>query len=105
MWIALLTVGSLQPARPSVVTGHHREIHWLAFAGAAFLRFGVSKTGPQRMVSALALFFLGLSLEVLQHLIYRNPTEWRDIVDDGLAILMAFALYGLIIRMIALGRS
>ena len=95
LWIALLIVGSLQPSRPGVVTGHHREIHWVAFAGAAFLLFSGSSTRRQQILRAFAIFLLGASLEVLQHLIYRNHMEWRDIADDGVAILVAFALYRL----------
>src|ERR1035438_10362199 len=95
LWIALLIVGSLQPARPGVVTGHHRVIHWVAFAGGALLLFLLSPTRRQQILRACAIFFLGVSLEVLQHLIYRNPLEWRDIADDGVAILLAFALYRL----------
>ena len=95
LWIALLIIGSLQPARPGLVTGVHREIHWLAFAGGALLLFLLSSTRRQQILRAFAIFFLGLSLEFLQHLIYRNPLEWRDIADDGVAILVAFALYRL----------
>jgi len=95
VWISLLVVGSLQPARPGVVKGLHREIHWVAFAGAAVLLFALSKTRLREMLGAGAIFLLGVSLEVLQHLIYRNALEWRDVVDDGLAILAAFALYRL----------
>ena len=95
LWIALLIVGSLQPARPGVVTGHHRGLHWVAFAGGALLLFLLSPTRRQQILRAFAIFFLGVSLEVLQHLIYRNPLEWRDIADDGVAILLAFALYRL----------
>jgi hypothetical protein len=95
VWIALLIAGSLQPARPSVVTSHHRLIHWVAFAGAALLLLLLSKTRLREILGALAIFFLGVSLEVVQHLIYRNQLEWRDIGDDGAAILAAFALYRL----------
>jgi hypothetical protein len=95
LWIALLIVGSLQPARPGLVTGVHREIHRLAFAGGALLLFLMSSSRRQELLSALAIFFLGLFLEVLQHLIYRNPLEWRDVADDGVAVLLAFALYRL----------
>jgi hypothetical protein len=95
VWIALLVAGSLQPARPGVVKGLHREIHWLAFAGAALLLLALSKTRLREMLGASAIFLLGVSLEVLQHLIYRNHLEWRDIADDGLAILAALALYRL----------
>ena len=95
VWISLLVAGSLQPARPGIVKGLHREIHWVAFAGAAVLLFALSKTRLREMLGAGAIFLLGVSLEVLQHLIYRNALEWRDVVDDGLAILAAFALYRL----------
>jgi hypothetical protein len=59
------------------------------------LLFLLSSTRSQEILRAFAIFFLGISLEVLQHLIYRNPLEWRDIADDGVAILVAFALYRL----------
>jgi len=90
VWLLVLIVGSLQPARPGVVVGLHREIHWLAFAGAAFLLFSLSLNRRQQIHCATALFLLGLSLEFLQHQIYRNPMEWRDVRDDALAILIAF---------------
>jgi len=93
IWIALLIIGSLQPVRPGVVIGHHRQVHWVAFAGAALMLFSLARTRRQEALGALAMFFLGVSIEVLQHLIYRHSMEWRDIRDDGLAILVALALY------------
>jgi hypothetical protein len=95
VWLALLILGSLQPARPAMVTGNHRQIHWVAFAGAAVLLFLLAGTRRQEILGACTIFALGVSLEILQHLIYRHPMEWRDIADDGLAILVAFALYQL----------
>ena len=95
VWIGLLIAGSLQPARPGVVTGHHRLIHWVAFAGAALLVFSLCSARLREILGGLAIFFLGFSLEVMQHLIYGNQLEWRDIGDDGVAILVAFALYRL----------
>jgi len=55
----------------------------------------LSQTRRQEIVRACTILVLGLSLEVLQHLANRNRMEWRDISDDGLAILAAFALYRL----------
>jgi hypothetical protein len=92
-WLTLLIIGSLQPARPSVVKSVHREIHWLGFAVPTILQFIVSRTRRQEVLSAFAIFLVGLSLEVLQHLIYGNGMEWLDVRDNGLAILAAFALY------------
>ena len=93
VWLILLIVGSLQPARPSLVTGFHREIHWLAFAGATFLLLLLSRNRRQEIWSAVGVFLLGLSLECLQHLLYRSPMEWWDARDDALSIIAAFALY------------
>jgi hypothetical protein len=95
IWLALLILGSLQPARPGVVKGNHVPIHYVAFAGAALLLFSLSRSRRREALGALATFFLGFSLELLQHLIYRNHLEWRDVADDGLAILLALALYRL----------
>jgi hypothetical protein len=95
VWILLLIVGSLNPARPALVVGLHREIHWMAFGGAAFLLLLLSRNRRQEIRSVIAVFLLGLSLETLQHLIYRNTMEWRDVRDNALAILVTFALYRL----------
>jgi len=92
VWLALLIAGSLQPARPSPVKALHRPIHYVAFAGATLLLFSLSRTRRREIQGALAIFLLGFSLELLQHLIYRNHLEWRDVADDGLAILLAFAV-------------
>ena len=95
VWILLLIVGSLNPARPALVVGLHREIHWLAFGGAAFLLLLLSRNRHQEIRSVIAVCLLGLSLEYLQHLIYRNAMEWRDVRDNALAILVALVLYRL----------
>jgi hypothetical protein len=95
MWIVLLVAGSLQPARPGAVKALHREIHWVAFAGAALLLFALSKTRRREILAAWTIILLGVSLEVAQHLIYRNHLEWRDIGDDAVAILAAFVIYRL----------
>jgi len=73
----------------------HREIHWAAFAGAALLLFTLSQTRRQEILRACTIFVLGFSLEFLQYLVNRNRMEWRDVLDDGLAILVAFAFYSL----------
>jgi hypothetical protein len=95
IWIAVLVAGSLQPARPGAVKMLHREVHWVAFAGAGLLLFALSKTRRREILGACTIFLLGVSLEVAQRSIYRNHLEWRDIADDGVAILAAFALYRL----------
>ena len=100
-WILLLIVGSLQPARPAPMAGLHLGIHWLAFAVLSLLLLILSRTRRQEVFGVVAACLLGLSLEYLQHLIYRNPMEWHDVRDDSLAVLAAFALY----RLAAFGKA
>jgi hypothetical protein len=94
-WLLLLIVGSLQPARPGAVVSVHREIHWLGFACPTFFLLLLSRNRRQEIRILIGVFLLGLSLEYLQHLFYRNPMEWWDVRDDAFAILAAFALYRL----------
>jgi hypothetical protein len=96
-WLLLLVVGSLQPARPGPVHLFHRELHWVAFAGAALLLFVLSRSRRQAIWSTIAVCALGFSLEILQHLIYRNSLEWWDVRDDSLAVLAAFVGYQFIL--------
>jgi hypothetical protein len=94
-WLALLIVASLQPIRPVIVKSNHRPLHYVAFAGAAFLLYSLSRKRRREIQGALAIFLLCFALEFLQHLIYRTHFEWTDVVDDGVAILAAYVLYRL----------
>jgi len=95
VWLAFLIAGSVQPVRPDFVKTNHRLTHYVAFAGAAVLLLWVSPSRRQEILRAGFAFLLGLSLELAQHLLYRNPVEWRDIVDDALAVLLVFTLHRL----------
>ncbi len=94
-WLAFLIVASLQPIRPVIVKSNHRPLHYVAFAGAAFLLLSLSRTRRREILGALAIFLLCCALELLQHVIYRTNFEWSDLVDDGIAILAACVLYRL----------
>jgi len=95
VWLLLVIVGSLQPARPSPIRPFyvHELIHWGAFAGASFLLLLLSATRRQEIAAVIATCLLGLAIEYLQHIMYRNAIEWRDVTDDCLAILVSFAVY------------
>ncbi len=96
IWIFALSAASLQPVRPGPVAGFHREIHGLAFAGTAFLLLVLTRDRRQQIrVSSSRLCLLGLSLEFLQHLIYKNSMEWLDVRDDSVAFLASLILYRL----------
>jgi hypothetical protein len=66
-WLLLLVIGSLQPARPGPVHAMHREIHFLAFGGAAFLLLLVTRNRREEIGVVVGGCLLGLSLEYLQH--------------------------------------
>lgn len=106
-WLLLVVLGSLQPKRPGPMLALHREIHWLAFAGAAFLLLVLSRTLRQAIQRALLVFVLGAALESLQHFLYHTAAEWRDLRDDSFAILGACAVYWVLAkrRSLALKRS
>ena len=70
------------------------NLHVVARA-ASLLLFLLSRTRTQETLRAIAILCLGFCLEFAQHLIYRNPVEWRDVRDDAIAILLAFTLYRL----------
>ena len=104
MWVGGLIAVSLQPWRPQAATalaGFHRPFHLAAFALTALVlwRFFDVAGGsflPRRFPSArgwihalLATIVLGGIIEVLQHLIYRNPMEWGDVRDDALSAIAA----------------
>jgi|SRR5579871_2229915 len=92
-WFLLLILASLQPKRPPSLAGFHREIHWLGFAGAAFLLLLAARNFSQALGRAGVAFLIGLSLEVMQHLAYHRAFEWLDVTDDAFAILAALVLY------------
>ena len=77
--------------------GLHREIHWLAFAGAAFLLLLLSRNRREEILGVLGTCFLAISLEYLQHRIFvpHDPMEWHDVRDDALGVMLALALYRL----------
>ena len=97
-WFLLIVLGSLQSRRPGSLMSLHRQIHWLAFAGAALLLLLAARNCLQALQRVSFTFLLGLSLEYLQHLIYHKATEWLDVADDAVAILAAFGFYWLAVR-------
>jgi len=74
--------------RHSVAAAPDRRLLAACQAGGASRR-------RQEVRVVIAVFLMGVFLEYLQHLIYHNTMEWRDVRDDALAILAGFAAYRL----------
>ena len=92
VWVAALVLVSLQPARPSAGTSLsllHRPFHFVAFAVTALLLCRWLRNAGKAMVATI---LLGFAIELLQHLIYRNPIEWWDVRDDAMAAAGALLL-------------
>jgi hypothetical protein len=96
VWLAVLILGSLQPARPKPVVSMHLGIHLLGFGGAVFLLLLLADNLLREIRAVVGMCLLGLTVELLQHLMYGNVMEWWDVRDDALAILTAWALYRLV---------
>lgn len=97
-WLLLVIVGSLQPSRPGQLLILHREIHWVAFAGAAFLVLLATRTRAQATQRVIWVWLIGVLLETLQHFLYHRTIEWLDVGDDACAVLLGLAIYWLIFR-------
>ena len=97
---------SLQPVRPhhgGFLAGLHRPTHFFLFGVTALIlwRLFVSVNWPRApkvlaarawLVAILSTAALGMAIEALQHLIYRNRMEWWDVRDDSLAAIAAVLL-------------
>ena len=95
IWILLLVLYSLQPFRLHVAPRSallHPIAHILAFGTASLVPSLFSASLAQLWTRALWLLCLGASIEVSQGLIYRQRTEWADLVADGIGILIVSAL-------------
>ena|SRR5215831_866261 len=89
IYVALLTIGSLQRVRPGGVHGGfiHFPGHIVCFA----VLFLLSRAAfaDHRWEGFLACVFLGLTLETLQHIEYHITMEWLDVWADTLGVLIA----------------
>ena len=86
IYVAVLTVGSLQPLRPSGLhdSVFHQPLHSVCFGVLVLLARGAfpERRSLRRIVSAS--IFLGATLEFLQHWEFHETIEWSDIGDDAI---------------------
>jgi hypothetical protein len=71
--------------------GHSAE-HVLAFAVLALLLLPLARSREQKWMVVLAVFTVGVGLEIRQHQLFRQPFEWWDVRDDGIGIALAWLL-------------
>jgi hypothetical protein len=99
-WLLVLVVGSLWgDAKFALHTYRgenglrHRVLHILCFGSTALWFLFLSTSRRQQLLVVLGIFCLGVILEVVQCLTYRNAFEWWDVRDDCYGIILAFVLY------------
>lgn len=98
IWSLALLIGSLQPSRPAHIhfgTIHHMA-HILGFGLLAVLLAAASSNRDRVSYwPPAAVFVFGLTIELLQHWLYRIPLEWCDVRDDAIGIVAFTVLYQL----------
>jgi len=108
LWITVLTVGSFLPASfkqaigtksatPSVTTSStlswsHRAWHVGSFGLTTLLVSLVARSTQQRLLLVTAVFGLGLSIEILQSIVFAEQFEWWDVRDDGYGIVIMLVI-------------
>ncbi len=94
--LVAITVVGLFPLRWKVTlatTGPlHRPLHLFAFAVACGVATWHARSARMRYALAAAVFLFGVLLEYMQHAIYGNQFEWRDLADNGVGVAIAVAV-------------
>lgn len=80
-----------------VITGqivsNHRIVHYLAFGSTALLLLLLTRGRKQEFAVVAATIFLGLCIEIAEHASYGAPFEYWDVIDDAIAVLLAYAAF------------
>ncbi len=98
-WIMFLVVLSLQPLRwrrTNQGTSGHGLLHLVSFGIATIFSLLLSKNLFQSCKRAFCVLALAGGIEVAQGRLYRYHTEWRDVLADGLGVLVAFVAFPLL---------
>lgn len=96
VWIVCLTALSLAPWQLKVhlrTPGpFHNLGHFVMFFATALLLCWNTSGLSARIWRCLAALGLGMVLEELEAVVFRNPYEWTDVRVDALGITLAFSL-------------
>jgi len=85
----LISVGCLMPARWLPPLPNDKLLHFLAFGGLALLAGRLSQTASGQLVGLLAVFAIGLVIEILQNAVPGRRFCWRDLSANTAGILVA----------------
>jgi hypothetical protein len=66
---------------------YHSWGHLLAFSIVAFLLARMASSLRQRMLLFAGSLIFGLGIEVGEHLVFRSPLEWKDVLVDAMGVV------------------
>jgi hypothetical protein len=107
-WVICLIAGSLMPSNFKDAVGthsFHRTFHFVSFGSTALLFLLLSNNRRQEYIAACGVFALGVTLEILQHVIFVDIFEWWDVRDDAVGIAIVWVVYRLVERWLASNRA
>jgi Ca2+/H+ antiporter len=94
VWVLLIVVLSLIPLPWKDAIGttgiFHRAGHLLAFLILAFLLCRMASSLAAKIVRCLGAVLLGIVLETVEHLLYRDRMEWDDVLVDTIGVAAGF---------------
>jgi len=88
VWIVFVVAVSLQPLRLRAAShgrSGHAVLHVALFGFAAVVPLLLSQDRAQEAARALYVLCLAGAVEIVQGLIYRFHTEWKDVEFDALS--------------------
>jgi hypothetical protein len=66
---------------------YHSWGHLLAFSVIGFGVARIAHSFRGRVLFLFSALLLGLAIEYVEHVAYRNPLEWKDVLVDALGVL------------------
>lgn len=91
-----VSAGCLVPAPWLPPLPNDKLLHFLAFGGLALLAGRLAESASGRLAALLAVFCIGLLIEVLQNAVPGRRFCWRDLAANAAGIAAAAFLSGLL---------
>jgi uncharacterized protein YfiM (DUF2279 family) len=87
-----VSAGCLVPARWLPPLPNDKLLHFLAFGGLALLASQIAESSSGRLGGLLAVFCIGLLIELLQNAVPGRRFCWRDLAANAAGIATAAML-------------
>jgi hypothetical protein len=71
---------------------YHPLGHLLAFAVVAYAVDGIARSTRARVLFFIGAIIFGVGIELIEHLLIRNPLEWDDVWYDAVGVMIGTLL-------------